>query len=160
MKEKSWIDSMKNLGAIRLFCSLYLRKSRKGAVTSAQEVDLLFRTALAAGSITPLELSLQMGISKTIVSRLIEHLTGKHLVKKIYSTDDKRSYYLKITETGKQELDAMYYYYLGPLYDLQEHLGNKDYEELIRLIQKANESMVYKIQNGSGNTGDIDKASF
>ena len=142
MKDKNWMESMKNLSAIRLFCSLYLRKARKGAAASAQEVDLLFRTALAAGTLTPLEVSHQMGISKTIVSRLIDNLAGKRLVEKLYSTEDKRSYFLKITEAGKKELDTMYYYYLGPLYDLKEHLGKDDYTELIRLIQKENESMI------------------
>jgi len=140
MKDENWLESMEKLGAIRLFSSLYVKKSRKGALTSAQEVDLLFRTALAKDMITPLELSRAMGASKTIVSRLIENLKEKKMIVKLYNRDDKRSYSLKITEKGKKELDSMYHYYLGPLYELQENLGEEEFDLLIELIEKANTS--------------------
>ncbi|MBS7008091.1 MarR family winged helix-turn-helix transcriptional regulator [Anaerostipes sp.] len=138
MKDKNWLESMKKLGAVRLFSSLYVKKSRKGALTSAQEVDLLFRTAFAGDKMTPLELSRAMGASKTIVSRLIEDLKEKKLITKLYNRGDKRSYSLKITEEGKEELDRMYHYYLGPLYELQENLGEENFELLMKLIEKAN----------------------
>ena len=141
MKDPNWIESMQNLGSIRLFASLYLRKARKGAVTSAQEVDMLFRVALGERLTTPLELSREMGISKTMISRLIENLTGKQLIEKVYNKEDKRSYFLSVTEKGKAELDTMYYYYLDPLYELQKNLGEASYSELLRLIEKANHSM-------------------
>ena len=76
-------------------------------MTSAQEVDLLFRTALAKDLITPLDLSRAMGTSKTIVSRLIEDLNRKKLITKSYNREDKRSYSLSITEQGKRELDRL-----------------------------------------------------
>lgn len=144
MKDENWLETMEKLGAVRLFSSLYVKKARKGALTSAQEVDMLFRIALAPEPLTPLELSYAMGVSKTIVSRLIEGLTGKKLVEKQYSRNDKRSYFLKITEEGKQELDSMYYYYLGPIYELQKNLGEEDFKRLMELINKANESMIEK----------------
>lgn len=141
-KDENWIEAMKNLGDIRLFCSLHLKKTRKGALTSAQEVDMLFRVALSSNPITPLELSHAMGISKTIVSRLIESMAGKKLIEKVYNKVDKRSYFLKITEEGKEELDSMYYYYLDPLYELQENLGKESYQQLMKLINMANTSMI------------------
>lgn len=144
MKDENWLESMEKLGAVRLFSSLYVKKARKGALTTAQEVDMLFRIALAPEPLTPLELSHAMGVSKTIVSRLIEGLTGKRLVEKQYSREDRRSYFLMITDEGKQELDSMYSYYMDPLYELQKNLGEEDFERLMELIYKANNSMVEK----------------
>ena len=85
-----------------------------------------------------------MGVSKTIVSRLIDSLTGKRLVEKQFSREDKRSYFLKITDEGRQELESMCYYYLGPIYELQRNLGEEDFNQLMELIYKANESMIEK----------------
>lgn len=144
MKDEKWMESMEKLGAVRLFSSLYVKKSRKGALTSAQEIDLLFRTALAKEPLTPLDLSYAMGIRKNAVSRLIEDLTKKHLIQKIECKEDKRSYYLKITESGKKELDDTYYYYMEPFYELQKNLGEEDFDTLMRLIHKANDSAMDK----------------
>ena len=142
MKDKNWMESMEELGNIRLFCSLHLKKARKGALTSAQEVDMLFRIALSVHPMTPLELSHEMGISKTIISHLIENMNSRGLIEKGHNQEDKRSYFLKITEKGKEELDSMYYYYLNPLYALKENLGKKDYRQLITLINAANTAMI------------------
>ena len=56
---------------------------------------------------------------------------------KQYSREDKRSYSLCITEEGKKELDSMYYYYLGPLYELKDSLGEDDFNQLMELISRA-----------------------
>lgn len=139
MKDENWIDMMGKHGELRLFGSLAIRKARKGAAASAQEVDMLFRVALSNQRITPHDLSQAMGASKTIVSRLIDNLTEKELIAKRFNMDDGRSYSLMVTQKGRKELDSMCYYYLGPLYDLQKNMGEDEFEELIRLIQKANQ---------------------
>lgn len=137
-KDKNWIQMMEDLGELRLFGSLSIKKSRKGAAASAQEVDMLFRIALAKTAVTPGELSQAMGASKTIISRLIDQLTEKELITKQYDREDGRSYSLRITEQGKEELDHLYYYYLSPLYRIKEGLGEEQFTELLRLIREAN----------------------
>ena len=79
-----------------------------------------------------------MGISKTIISRLIEQLESKQLIEKIRTNEDKRSYTLIITEKGKKEIDDMYYYYLNPLYALKENMVEEEFEQLFKLIKQAN----------------------
>lgn len=138
MVRDDWKEAMNQVEAIRLFSSLYVRKSKKGAVASAQEVDALFRIALSEVPMTPLHLSQSMGISKTIVSRLIENLTAKAYVEKRYDMEDKRSYHLYISEDGRETLDLLCHYYLDPLYELEEKLGKEPFLELMRLIQAAN----------------------
>ena len=51
---------------------------------------------------------------------------------------DRRSYGIRVTEDGKEEVDRMYYYYLDPLYTLREQMASDDFEKLFRLIEEAN----------------------
>lgn len=138
MKDKKWKDMIEKHGELRFFSSMAIKKSYKGQGTSAQELDMLFRVALSKEKVTPGYLKDAMGISKTIISRLIEQLENKQLIEKIRTNEDKRSYTLIITEKGKKEIDDMYYYYLNPLYTLKENMTEEDFEQLFKLIRQAN----------------------
>ena len=78
-KDQNWREMIRKQGELRHFGSMAIRKSSKGDMVSAQEVDLLFRIALSVGMMTPGQLALDMGVSKTIISRLIESLEKKGL---------------------------------------------------------------------------------
>lgn len=138
MKDKKWKDMIEKHGELRFFSSMAIKKAHKGQSTSAQELDMLFRVALSKEKVTPGYLKNAMGISKTIISRLIEQLESKQLIEKIRTNEDKRSYTLIITEKGKKEIDDMYYYYLNPLYTLKENMTEEDFEQLFKLIRQAN----------------------
>ena len=134
-KDQNWREMIRKQGELRHFGSMAIRKSSKGDMVSAQEVDLLFRTALSVGMMTPGQLALDMGVSKTIISRLIESLEKKGLIVKERTQTDRRSYGVSVTEAGKEEVDRMYYYYL---YILREQMETEDFEKLFSLIEKAN----------------------
>lgn len=51
----------------------------------------------------------------------------------------RRSYCIRITGAGKDEIDRMYYYYLDPLYTLQKNMKKEKFETLFQLIREANE---------------------
>ena len=138
MKDKNWKDMIEKHGELRFFSSMAIKKAHKGQSTSAQELDMLFRVALSKEKVTPGYLKDAMGISKTIISRLIEQLESKQLIEKIRTNEDKRSYTLIITGKGKKEIDDMYYYYLNPLYTLKENMTEEDFEQLFKLIRQAN----------------------
>lgn len=138
MKDKKWKDMIEKHVELRFFSSMAIKKAHKGQSTSAQELDMLFRVALSKEKVTPGYLKNAMGISKTIISRLIEQLESKQLIEKIRTNEDKRSYTLIITEKGKKEIDDMYYYYLNPLYTLKENMTEEDFEQLFKLIRQAN----------------------
>lgn len=140
MTSETWIQTMERLEAVRRFSSLSIRKTRKGAFASAQEVDALFRIALTAG-LTPLELSYEMGVSKTIVSRLIEQLTLKGFVTRQYNQQDGRSYSLWIAREGQKELDSMCRYYMEPISRLEKEMDGESLHQLFFLIQRANQIM-------------------
>ena len=137
-KDQNWREMIRKQGELRHFGSMAIRKSSKGDMVSAQEVDLLFRTALSVGMMTPGQLALDMGVSKTIISRLIESLEKKGLIVKERTQTDRSSYGVSVTEAGKEEVDRMYYYYLDPLYILREQMETEDFEKLFSLIEKAN----------------------
>ena len=131
-KDKYWREMIRKQGELRHFGSMAIRKSSKG------DLDLLFRVALSGGMMTPGQLATDMGVSKTIISRLIDSLEKKALIIKERTLNDRRSYGIRVTDDGKEEVDRMYYYYLDPLYTLREQMTSDDFEKLFRLIETAN----------------------
>lgn len=139
-----WIETMEKMEDIRLFSSLCVKKARKGSFTSAQEIDALFRIALSDVLLTPLELSRHMSISKPLTSRLVENLRKKGYITKEPDPEDRRSYCIQITETGRQVLADVYCYYETPLLDLENGLGREKLGQLLSLISEANECLLSK----------------
>ena len=127
MKDKNWTDIVSKQGDLRHFASMAIRKSGKSEHTSAQEIDFLFRIALSEEPLTPRQITSAMGISKTIVSRLTDHLESKGFICKEASASDRRSYCIRITGAGKDEIDRMYYYYLDPIYTLQKNMEKENF---------------------------------
>lgn len=115
---------------------------KNAGITSAQELDLLSRIVLSDAELTPLELTVLTGLSKSAVSRLIEHLERKELLQKKYNSNDKRSYTLLCTAKGTMELEKTYQYCLEPIYRLRKILGDEKFEALIKYIKEANDLMM------------------
>lgn len=142
LKNLDWIASMEKMEDIRLFSSLCVKKTRKGSFTSAQEIDALFRIALYDRPLTPLELSQCMGVSKPLISRLLENLRKKEYITKELTPGDGRSYCIQITGKGHTELIETYRYYEAPLLELEQGLGTERLHHLLSLISEANEYML------------------
>lgn len=138
---EDWMAMMKTMQDIRHFCSLYVKRSPQGGISSAQELDLLSRVQMSEKRLTPHALCESMGISRPLGSRLIENLEQKGFLLKEVSDTDRRSYFLKITEKGGQVLKETYTYYLEPVYRLRRNLGEEKFGNLARLIRESNESM-------------------
>ena len=120
------MEMMKIMQDIRQFCSLHVKRSPKGGISSAQELDLLSRLHLSENPLTPHSLCEKMGISRPLASRLIENLEMKGFLEKEVSEADKRSYFLRITELGSRELKGTYAYYLEPVYLLRTQMGGRE----------------------------------
>ena len=88
MKDNNWKQIVQMHGTLRLFCNLAIRKTPKGEALSAQEIDLMYHVALSKEAVTPGMLTSTMGISKTMISRLIDGLTQKGMILKKKSTTD------------------------------------------------------------------------
>lgn len=141
MEEFDRTDMIEKMQDIRLFASLHVRRNKRGSLTSAQEITLLSRIVLSDSPLTPMELTVLTGLSKSSVSRLIERLTQKEFITKQYSVKDRRSYTLLGTEKGNQELEQTYRYYLSPIYKLRRTLGEERFASLIDQIKEANKML-------------------
>ena len=94
--------------------------------------------AFAKELMTPGQLAMAMGVSKTIISRLTEQLERKKFISKERDEIDRRSYVIRVTDLGKEEIDRMYYYYMNPLYELKEKMSELRFRQLFELIEEAN----------------------
>lgn len=129
---------MEQMQRIRLFARLNVRRKRQSEHFSAESLDLLSRVAMAKEPLTPLLLSKQTGLTKPMVSKLIEDLSRKGFLKKEKDQRDKRSYFLILTKEGQTELETTYQYYLEPVYKIWRSLGEDRFGELMELIDLAN----------------------
>lgn len=141
MNEPEWIKMINHAQEIRLFSHLLNRRSKLDNPLTKDELDLLSNLVINDDIVTPIIIAKQMGVSKPLVSRLIEQLNKKELLIKIPSLTDKRSYCLKITPLGRKHLNDIYTYYLEPIYQLKKGLNPNEFEQLINLIKKANDSI-------------------
>lgn len=139
MERYNWIEMTGYMHEIRLFSSLHIRRAKKGGPSSAQELDLLSRVGVSDEPVTPRKLQKEMGISKPMISRLIEQLEKKGLLQKKQSSGDRRSYFLHVTKEGERELKHTYAYYLEPVYQLRRALGEEEFGCMMALIRKANQ---------------------
>ena len=141
MDKNEFIYMMEKMNEIRLFSrSLILHSTVKNKRT-AQEYDLLSQLALHNEGMTPANLSREMCLNKTNVSRLEDKLSKDNYETKKQDEHDKRSYYVYITKFGKEELFKIYELYLSPISELRLKLGDDEFLNLISCIEKANEAM-------------------
>ncbi|MBQ8824794.1 MAG: MarR family transcriptional regulator [Ruminococcus sp.] len=145
MEEFNWIDMMDKMQDIRLFASLNVKRSKKDGLTSSQEITILSKIVLSDEPVTPMELTVMTGLSKSSVSRLIERLEKKKFITKQYNSKDKRSYTLLGTLEGNQELEKTYRYYLAPIYKLRRTLGEERFQSLIIQIKEANNMLQQEV---------------
>ena len=120
---------------ISLFSRMIIHRATKEYEIPAQHLDLLSQLITHEEGLTP------MCLSKIIISRVIDSLNQGGYVVKTKDPRDKRSYFVYITELGREKVDKIYEYYLSPIYELRRKLGDEDFFELMSCIEKANQKM-------------------
>ncbi|MCB2289860.1 MarR family winged helix-turn-helix transcriptional regulator [Clostridium sp. CS001] len=141
MEDSNWIYMLERMQSIRYFSRVMIRRATKEYEIPAEHLDLLSQLAVSNKKMTPMTLSKLMKVNKTIISRIIEQLNNKGYLIKTMDENDKRSYFVSITELGKEQLDNIYKHYLGPIYELRRRLGEKDFFQLMECVEKANIKM-------------------
>lgn len=138
MQDPNWVNMIKNMQEIRFFSRNLILRNKKEYEIPAQHLDLLSQLAVSKRKMTPMELSDYMGLDKAIVSRVIEKLNKSGYLAKEKDEVDKRRYYVSITDAGKKKIEDIYKYYLSPIYQLYDNLGDEDFESFMKYIEKAN----------------------
>lgn len=141
---KNWIYMMDKMQSIKYFSRMMILKTTKEYNIPAEQLDLLSQLSVYNDKITPMNLSKIMRVNKTIISRAIEPLYNRGLLTKVKDENDGRSYFVEITDLGREKLDEIYGYYLGPIYELRRRLGDEAFFKLIEVIEGANNIMEEK----------------
>lgn len=141
MKDKELIAKLKDMQELRVFASEILQRGFENSITTRQEFDLLTRLKLSKVELTSLELSNKMELPKSNISRLVNALSKKGLIEKVKSEQDGRIYYLKLTDIGISELNKTYENYLSPLFEIENNLGEEQFNLLLNIIKELNINM-------------------
>ena len=141
MEDLNWIYMLEKMQNIRYFSRIMIRRATKEYQIPAEHLDLLSQLAVKKEKMTPMTLSKIMKVNKTIISRIIEQLNNKGYLIKTKDENDKRSYFVSITELGEEQLRNIYKHYLGPIYDLRRKLGEDDFSKLMACIEEVNIKM-------------------
>lgn len=147
MEDSDWIYMIEKMQDIRLFSRLMIDRANKEYEMPAQYLELLSYLAIKDEKVTPMHLSKTMGVNKVIISRIIDTLSKNGYLKKVKDENDKRSYFVYITEEGREKINKIYKYYLNPIYELRKKLGEEDFYKMISFIEKSNLLMLGKGEN-------------
>jgi DNA-binding MarR family transcriptional regulator len=150
MDHCDWSYMMEKMQSIKLFSRSMIVHGSKEYEIPAQHLELLSCLSLNGKNMTPLNISKMMGVSKTIISRILDKLLEEGYITKTKNDIDKRSYNITITDLGQNKLEKIYKFYLTPIYTLRKELGNKKFTELITNIENANK-LLYKLNNFTKN---------
>lgn len=141
MEKEDWKIMMEKMQDVRLFSSMNVQRVSKKEKLSSQEFYLLSKIFISEELLTPRMLSDQVGISRPLLSKLIENLMEEKFLRKKEIAADRRSYCVEVTEKGKRQLEELYKQYLKPIYDLRRGLGEEEFLELTAKIRDANQKM-------------------
>jgi DNA-binding MarR family transcriptional regulator len=119
------------------FCRLKLAVKQDLPLRSS-EMGVLIYLSKQTTDVTPLMVSEFLRVKKPSVTPLIQTLIKKGYVTKQRSQVDKRSYTLQVTEQGSRLLEEVEADYLSSVLVLKEKLGDDQFNEWIRLTEKAN----------------------
>lgn len=141
MGDSDWKYMIEKMQDIRLFSRTMIRRATKEYKISAEQLEVLSHLSISKERMTPMDLSKIMGVNKTIISRIIEQLNSNEYLIKERDEKDKRSYFVHITEKGNEQVNLIYNYYLYPIYELRRRLGEEEFMEFMKFIEKANIKM-------------------
>lgn len=120
------------------------------------EMGLLNIVTRGKRDLTPVALADIMAVSKPMISAFVQSLEKKEYIYKEPSPDDKRSFFVRPTEKAV-ELCAKYEEkQTERLNVLAERLGEEEFFELVRLIDKA-QKIIREIKRNELNDNELEK---
>lgn len=129
---------MEASGSISMFCRLMLN-SKSNLPIRSSEMGLLILLKESDSPIRPLAAAHFFKVSKPMIAAMVRTLDKKGYLIKEPSQDDKRSYYLEITDKGRSLVAEAIDDYTKTLQVLTEKMGQEKFETMIQLINEANE---------------------
>lgn len=90
------------------------------------------------GYTTPSEISSELGMSKSALTFILNKLEHSGLIKRTLSSTDRRKFELTLTDSSKAILADYHKSIKKSVLSLMDDFGEKDTDEFLRLINKAN----------------------
>lgn len=100
------------------------------------------------GEKTPMGVARFFKTSKAMATNMISSLTKKGYLKKEQSEFDKRCFLLVPTEKAVLLVDETYEEYFKSMLLLKNKMGEREFQELITLLEKANHFLLEEKENG------------
>ena len=132
-----WIVLSEYMHKLQAFSRLSLLRQSSEAIASAGEMELLSRVALSDVPLTPLQLSEQMEVKKSAVSRILHTLFESGYLEKLPNPCDRRSFSLSVTEAGRAYLNENYRIFLLPVSYLYDTMGAEEFHAFLASVEKA-----------------------
>lgn len=120
---------------------------KKGLPIRPSEMGVLNILAATPGPHTSVMLAELLGVSKPMITAYLTALSEKGYITKEQSQDDKRVYYVMPTQKAMQLVEDVQADTNAHLADLVSVLGQEDFDLLVKLIQKANQTLEAKRTN-------------
>lgn len=110
---------------------------KKNLPIRPSELGVLNIITRRKGDFTPLTLAGMIGVSKPMIAAHLQALLKKGYIYKEASLDDKRSFYVRPTETGKALADEFEARQMEYLKMVETRLGETQFAELTRLLSET-----------------------
>ena len=120
---------------------------KKGLPIRPSEMGVLNILAATPGPHTSVMLAELLGVSKPMITAYLTALSEKGYITKEQSRDDKRVYYVLPTPKAMQLVEDARADTNAHLADLVTALGREDFDLLVALTQKANQTLEAKRTN-------------
>ncbi|WP_262315635.1 MarR family winged helix-turn-helix transcriptional regulator [Lacticaseibacillus parakribbianus] len=104
--------------------------------------NLLFWVAAEDQPPTPSALADAMGLTKAAITKMLNPLIDDGLLTKTMDVRDNRSFTLSLTPAGEAEVAALSPTYFEPMNRLREGMGQTQFDQLIELLETANEVLM------------------
>lgn len=111
---------------------------KKNLPIRPSEMAVLNILAAIPGPHTPAMLAERLGVSKPMITAHLTVLSKKGYITREPSREDKRAYFVQLTQKAEDLVVSARAETDGHIDDLIAALGQEDFDALVKLIQKAN----------------------
>lgn len=138
---------IKSSEQISLFCRLNINTKRELPIRSS-EMGMLIYLVKTDKEKTPNAVSKFFKVTKSMATNMATSLLNNGYIKKKQSETDKRSFLLIPTDKAIRLVEDTYKEYFKMMSVLEERMGKEKFEELINLLEIANEILLEEKSNG------------
>lgn len=115
------------------FCHSYMSLKKELPIRPS-EMGLLNIIVMKEGKFTPVMLAELLGVSKPMITAHITALEKKGYIKKEYSKEDKRSFYVIPTQKAKELVKTTSKKTNGYLFEIESSIGTERFETLLSIL--------------------------